>query len=117
MCGVHVLCKHLRVYLTRLVLGGGGGGGGHFYGDTMEACISYPWHTLLTTQTKQADGAYYLLAREGSVEVSIQLEDHDYEEPYFEPASEEEGLLQQLRKMTIPMVDEENELEWVYITW
>ena len=30
--------------------------------------------------------------------------DHDYEEPYFEPASEEEGLLLQLKKMSIPMI-------------
>ena len=32
------------------------------------------------------------------------LSEHDYEEPYFEPASEEEGLLLQLKKMSIPMI-------------
>ena len=74
-------------------------------------CKGHNSKPSLYTQTKQADGAYYLLAREGSVEVSIKLDDHDYEEPYFEPASEEEGLLQQLRKMSIPMVDEEKEIQ------
>jgi len=33
--------------------------------------------------------------------------DHDYEEPYFEPASEEEDLLQQLKKMSISVIHEE----------
>lgn len=62
-------------------------------------------------QMKQPDGEYYLLAREGSEEVTMKLEDHDYEEPYFEPASEEEDLLQQLRKMLIPVIDENKELQ------
>ena len=30
--------------------------------------------------------------------------DHDYEEPYFEPASEEEDIISQLRKMAIPVI-------------
>jgi hypothetical protein len=41
----------------------------------------------------------------------MKLGEHDYEEPYFEPASEEEGVLQQLQKMSIPVVDENKELQ------
>ena len=36
---------------------------------------------------------------------------HDYEEPYFEPASEVESLLEQLKKMSIPLVDEIRDLQ------
>ena len=35
---------------------------------------------------------------------------HDYEEPYFEPATEEEGLLLQLKKLSIPVLEEEEEI-------
>jgi hypothetical protein len=38
---------------------------------------------------------------------------HDYEEPFFKPASEEEGILAQLKKMSIPMVDENKEFQCV----
>lgn len=57
----------------------------------------------------ELDSAYFLLAREGSVDNLEKLEEeHDYEEPYFEPASEEEALLQQLKKMSIPIITEES---------
>ena len=51
----------------------------------------------------QESGEYFLL--------EPQVGDYDYEEPYFEPASEEEELLQQLNKMSIPFIDEEKELK------
>ena len=46
---------------------------------------------------QQGASNYYLLKREGSLSVA----EHDYEEPYFEPASGEEGLLQQLKRMAV----------------
>ena len=33
---------------------------------------------------------------------------HDYDELYFEPASEEKELLQQLKQLLIPIIPEEN---------
>ena len=38
--------------------------------------------------------------------------DHDYDEPYFEPATEEEAILEQLCKLAIPTIEEES-LEYV----
>jgi hypothetical protein len=38
---------------------------------------------------------------------------HDYEEPFFKPASEEESILEQLKKMSIPVVDENKEFQCV----
>ena len=54
----------------------------------------------------QGNDNYFLLTKEES-----QMEDHDYEEPYFEPASEEEDLLQQLKTMSVPFIDEDGELK------
>ena len=39
------------------------------------------------------------------------MKHHEYEEPYFAPASEEEFLLEQLKKMSIPAVDENEQLQ------
>jgi hypothetical protein len=36
---------------------------------------------------------------------------HDYEEPFFKPATEEEDLLEQLKKMSISVVEENKELQ------
>ena len=41
------------------------------------------------------------------------MKNHKYEEPYFAPASEEEVLLEQLKKMSVPAVDENEQLQWV----
>ena len=61
------------------------------------------------------DGNYFVLERnKEEIQAAQQkVEDYDYEEPYFEPASEEEDLLQQLQKMAIPFIEEHKELEWV----
>ena len=41
------------------------------------------------------------------------LENHDYEEPYFEPASEEESLIRQLKNMSVPVANQD-ELKYVH---
>ena len=51
---------------------------------------------------------------EGSATMIIiinQLEEHEYEELYFEPVSEEEGLLLQLKKLSIPVLEEGTEIK------
>lgn len=58
-------------------------------------------------------GAHYFMAKKGSVNNDYklnQIKDHDYEEPYFKPANEEEGLLIQLKKLSIPVLEEETEI-------
>ena len=60
----------------------------------------------------QGSGNYFLLT-EGESQAQPNVEDHDYEEPYFEPASKEEELLQQLKAMSVPFIDEGRELELV----
>ena len=63
-------------------------------------------------QLRNAYGAYYFLTKEaGSVVDTLEEIEHDYEEPYFEPATEEEGLLQQLLKLSIPVLEEETSVE------
>lgn len=57
----------------------------------------------------QVDTGYYLLGRRGS--------EHDYEEPYFEPASKEEDLLQQLIKLSIPIILEEKDLKYMHVNF
>ena len=56
---------------------------------------------------------YYFSLTEGESQAQPNVEDHDYEEPYFEPASEEEELLRQLKAMSVPFIDEDRELELV----
>ncbi len=41
---------------------------------------------------------------------------HDYDEPYIEPASQEEELMLQFRRMAIPIIAEEN-LKYVFLEW
>ena len=41
---------------------------------------------------------------------------HNYDEPYIEPASQEEELMLQLRRMAIPIIAEEN-LKYVLLGW
>ena len=42
---------------------------------------------------------------------------HDYDELYFEPASEEKELLQQLKQLLIPIIPEENLKYTLYLLW
>ena len=65
------------------------------------------------TDATALNGNYYLLsAHPATYEVPVSLqEEHDYEEPYFEPASEEDDLLQQLKKLYIPVIEQEKELQ------
>ena len=58
----------------------------------------------------QGNDNYFLLTEE-ETQAQLNVEDHDYEEPYFEPASEEEELLQQLKAMPVPFIDEDRELK------
>ena len=41
---------------------------------------------------------------EQSLKLDTDNPDHDYEEPYFEPASEEEDIISQLKMMAIPVI-------------
>ncbi len=41
---------------------------------------------------------------------------HDYDEPYIEPASQEEELMLQLKRRAIPIIAEEN-LKYVFLEW
>lgn len=36
------------------------------------------------------------------------FDNHDYDEPYFEPAYKEEELLSQLRSLSVPVIAEES---------
>ena len=49
---------------------------------------------------------------EMSKEFSIDDNDHDYEEPYWEPANQEEELIAQLSKLKVPVVPV-TAIEWV----
>ncbi len=63
----------------------------------------------MLAQTKEPNGAYFMLTKDEAVPLAP--EDHDYEEPYFEPASEEEDLLQQLKKLCIPVIKDEKDIQ------
>ena len=51
---------------------------------------------------------YSLFSMEQSLKLNVNDTDnpldHDYEEPYFEPASEEEDIISQLKNMAIPVI-------------
>ena len=40
-------------------------------------------------------------------------EDHDYDEPFFEPACKEDELLQQLKNLSIPIISKDH-LKYVW---
>ena len=69
--------------------------------------------SVFLPQLRNAFGAYhYVGASAGEGVLPDELE-HDYEEPYFEPATEEEGLLAQLKKLSIPVLEQETKVKWV----
>jgi hypothetical protein len=43
--------------------------------------------------------------------VREEIPNHDYEGPFFKPATEEEDLLEQLKEMSIPVIDENKDLQ------
>ena len=47
-------------------------------------------------------------------DVMMAFDNHDYDEPYFEPASKEEGLLLQLKELGIPIISSES---IKYVCW
>ena len=59
----------------------------------------------------QLNGAYHVLDASTGEGVLLEELEHDYEEPYFEPATEEEGLLAQLKKLSIPVLEQETEMK------
>ena len=67
--------------------------------------------TVISHLQQPKDPNYYLLSNEGQLEATLNLEEHDYEEPYFEPASEEDDLLQQLKKLYIPVIEQGKALQ------
>ena len=74
----------------------------HYHTTRKHLKLSNPPHKYNTPAEAQP---YTSLLAEHAL--AGQLANHDYEEPYFEPASRKEEILMQLRQLGVPVVPKE----------
>ena len=80
----------------------------------MQAVIINHFHgsNIQDTPTKKPEAHTYSLLTNPNDEACdstgvTACEDHDYDEPYFEPACTEETLLTQLKSLSVPLIAKE----------
>ena len=78
--------------------------------------IHYNGYSSCKNSTNSKVGEYCLLSEEEPIpdlpshrgNVTMAFGNQDYDEPYFEPASKEEGLLLQLKELGVPIISSES---------